>query len=131
MRKERTPKDMMTLVHRSTDTTVVPALQQAMPTRNDESECATTVRLDSSVREERDTRWSEICQRIKVDHNLDEGRQQQLWGVLERYQDVFAWNKGELGCYTVGEHVIDTQGFPPCRAALGRLSYWEEAEVKR
>jgi hypothetical protein len=43
MREERTPKDMMTLVHRSTDTTVVPALQQAMPTRNDESECATTV----------------------------------------------------------------------------------------
>jgi hypothetical protein len=51
--------------------------------------------------------------------------------VLERYWDVFAWNKGELGCCTVGEHVIDTQGFPPCRAAPGRLSYWEEAEVKR
>jgi hypothetical protein len=26
---------------------------------------------------------------------------------------------------------VDTQGFPPCRASLGRLSYWEEAEVKR
>jgi hypothetical protein len=62
---------------------------------------------------------------------LDKGRQQQLWEVLERYHDVFAWNKGELGCYTVGEHVTDTQGFPPCRAAPGRLSYWEEAEVKR
>jgi len=26
---------------------------------------------------------------------------------------------------------VDTQGFPPCKASLGRLSYWEEAEVKR
>jgi hypothetical protein len=26
---------------------------------------------------------------------------------------------------------MDTQGFPPCKASLGRLSYWEEAEVKR
>jgi hypothetical protein len=134
MRDERTPKNMVTLMsqqHQSTDTAVVRTPQQVMPTKNDESECTTIVRLGSSVQEERDTRWGEICQRIKVDRNLDEGRQQQLWGVLERYQDVFAWNKGELGCCTVGEHVIDTQGFPPCRAAPGRLSYWEEAEVKR
>jgi hypothetical protein len=54
-----------------------------------------------------------------------------ILGILERYQDVFAWNKGELGCYTIGEHSIDTQGFPPCKASPGRLSYWEEAEVKR
>jgi hypothetical protein len=44
---------------------------------------------------------------------------------------VFAWNKGELGCCTFGEHSIDTQGFPPCKVAPGQLSYWEEAEVKR
>jgi hypothetical protein len=44
---------------------------------------------------------------------------------------VFAWNKGELGCCTIGEHSIDTQTFPPYKVALGRLSYWEEAEVKR
>ncbi len=134
MHDERTPKDTVTLTsqqHCSTNTASVPTLQQVIPTRNDESECTTTAQLGSSVHEERDTRWSEICQRIKVDHNLDEGRQQQLWGMLERYKDVFAWNKGELGCYTVGEHVIDTQGFPPCRAAPSRLSYWEEAEVKR
>jgi hypothetical protein len=62
---------------------------------------------------------------------LDEGGQQQFWDVLERYQDVFAWNKGELGCCTMGEHVVDTQGFPPRRASPGRLSYWEEAEVKK
>jgi hypothetical protein len=52
-------------------------------------------------------------------------------GILERYQDDFVWNKGELGCCTIGEHCIETQGFPPCKASLGRLSYWEEAEVKR
>ncbi len=134
MCNERTAKDTVIFAsqqRRSMDTAPVPTLQQVIPTRNDESECAITAQLDSSIHEERDTRWSEICQRIKVDRNLDEGRQQQLWAVLERYQDVFAWNKGELGCCTVGEHVIDTQGFPPCRAAPGRLSYWEEAEVKR
>jgi hypothetical protein len=26
---------------------------------------------------------------------------------------------------------VDTQGFPPCKASPGRLSYWEEAEMKR
>ncbi len=51
--------------------------------------------------------------------------------MLGNYQDIFAWNKGELGCCTVGEHSIDTQGFPPCRVSPGRLSFWEEAEVKR
>ncbi len=40
-------------------------------------------------------------------------------------------DKGELGCCTVGEHSIDTQGFVPCRVTPGRLSYWEEVEVKR
>ncbi len=77
------------------------------------------------------TRWREICQRIRIDSSLDEGGQQQLWKILERYQDVFVWNKGGLGCCIVGEHFVDTQRFVPCRASLGRLSYWEEAKVKR
>jgi len=47
------------------------------------------------------------------------------------YQDVFAWNKGELVCCTIEEHFVDTQGFPPCKVSPRRLSYWEEAEVKR
>ncbi len=62
---------------------------------------------------------------------MDEHGQQQLWATFEKYKDVFAWNKGELGCCTIGEHNIDTQGFPPCNASPGRLSYWEETEVKR
>jgi len=65
------------------------------------------------------TRWEEICQKIWVDHNLDEEKRQQLWKVLGRYQDVFAWNKGKLGCCTIGEHSIDTQGFPPCKVSPG------------
>jgi predicted aspartyl protease len=64
MREERTPKDLVTLVsqqHQSTDTAVMRTLQQLMPTRHDKSECTTTVLSGSSVQEERDTRWGEIC----------------------------------------------------------------------
>ncbi len=77
-----------------------------------------------------ETQWGEICQKIRIDQHLDKGMEQQLWSILEQYQDVFAWNKGELGCCNIGEHIIDTQGFPPCKVALGRLSYWQ-AEVNR
>jgi hypothetical protein len=70
-----------------------------------------------------DSRWEEISQKILVDQNLDEAKGQELWGVLEHYQDVFAWNKRELGCCTIGEHSIDTQRYPPCRVSPGRLSY--------
>jgi hypothetical protein len=76
-------------------------------------------------------RWGDISQKLRIDQGLDELKRPLLWKLLDRYQDVFAWNKGELGCCTAGEHSIDTQGFPPCRATPGRLSYWEEAEVKR
>jgi hypothetical protein len=78
-----------------------------------------------------DTRWEEISQKIQIDHNLGEEERQQLWKVFSNYQDVFAWNKGELGCCTVGKHSINTQGFPPYRVSPGRLSFWEEAEVKK
>jgi hypothetical protein len=66
-----------------------------------------------------DTQWREICQKIRIDPQLEKGMERQLWSVLERYQDVFAWNKGELGCCTIVEHMIDTQGFPPCKVAPG------------
>jgi hypothetical protein len=70
-----------------------------------------------------DSRWAEISQKIRVDQNLDQTKGQELWGVLEHYQDVFAWNKRELGCCIIGEHSIDMQGYPPCRVSPGRLSY--------
>ncbi len=103
----------------------VQQLNDAAPDNNFKDQIASTdnPRLSS--------RWEDICQKLRVDQNLDEVKRQLLWKMLERYQDVFAWNKGEIGYCSVGEHSIDTQGFVPCRATLGRLSYWEEVEVKR
>jgi hypothetical protein len=72
------------------DTPSIPTLRQVVQIKDDDSDRSTTKRLGSSSNEEMGTRWSEICQRIRIDRNLDEGRQQQLWRVLERYQDVFA-----------------------------------------
>jgi hypothetical protein len=56
---------------------------------------------------------------------------QRLWHLLEHFQDVFSWNKGELRRYTIGEHGIDTQGFPPYKVFPSILSFWEDAEVKK
>jgi hypothetical protein len=72
-----------------------------------------------------ETRWGEICQKIRIDQHLDKGMEQQLWQILEQFQDVFAWNKGELGCCNVGEHLIDTgvptmSGTPWSIVILGR-----------
>jgi hypothetical protein len=126
MREERATKCTATLAsqqHRTLNTTLVPTLLQVGTVGSSESEHPIDTRLHPSSHKNGNTRWNEISQRIKVDSNLEKERQQQLWAILEQYQDVFAWNKGELGCCTVGEHAIDTQGFPPCRAAPGRLSY--------
>jgi hypothetical protein len=101
------------------DASSIPALLQTVQTKDGNSDRNTTEQLGSSSHEEMDTRWSEICQQIRIDNSLNEGGQQQLWKILERYQDVFAWNKGELGCCTIGEHFVDTQGFPPCKASPG------------
>ncbi len=84
-----------------------------------------TTASDDRVREqiadglEDDARWKDICQKLRINQDLDELRRSLLWRLLGRYQDVFAWNKGELGCCTIGEHSIDTQGFPPCRVTPG------------
>jgi hypothetical protein len=43
------------------------------------------------------SRGEDICQKLRIDQNLDELKRPLLWKMLERYQDVFAWNKGELG----------------------------------
>jgi hypothetical protein len=52
--------------------------------------------------------WEEIKSKINVDPTFDQEKGKQLWNLLDRFQDVFAWNKRELGCYNVGEHIIDT-----------------------
>jgi len=110
---------------------VILILLQTVQVKDGDSDCEPIEKFVSSSHRESGIRWKEICERIKIDTDFGECGHQQLWGILERYQDVFAWNKGELGCCTIGEHSIDTQGFPPCEASPGRLSYWEEAEVKR
>jgi len=133
-RRETTPDAVATFALQQTspkDISSIPTLLQAVHMKDGDFSCTTTESSSSSGHDEMGTRWREIWQRIRIDCSLDEGGQQQLWDILERYQDVFAWNKGELGCCTVGEHVVDTQGFPPYRTSPGRLSYWEEAEVKR
>ncbi len=67
---------------------------------------------------------------IKVDVNLDQDKANELWQVLDKYVNVFALHKGELGCCDVGVHVvIDTQGLPPCHTNPNMLSFWEEAKV--
>ncbi len=104
---------------------------QTIQVKGGDSNCEPNEKFMSPNRHESGTKWKEICERIRINADLGEIGQQQLWGILERYQDVFAWNKGKLGCCTIGEHNINTQGFPPCKTSLGRLSYWEEAEVKR
>jgi hypothetical protein len=100
-------------------TSSIPVLLQTVQVKNGNSDYKPTEQLASYNHHETDSRWREICQRIRIDTRLDEEGQQQLWGVLEQYQDVFAWNKGELGYYTIGKHVVDTQRFPPCRTSLG------------
>ncbi len=73
--------------------------------------------------------WTQIKNKIKLDKSLNEEQQKQLWDLLEEFQEVFTWHKGELGQCSIGEHFIDTQGLPPYRMIPGWLSYWEEAEV--
>jgi hypothetical protein len=110
---------------------VIPAIFQTTHAKTEESNRKIKEVCVLGNHSESEIRWKEICEWIKVDAELDEQGQQQLWATLEKYKDVFAWNKGELGHCTIGEHSIDTQGFSPCNASPGRLSFWEEAEVKR
>jgi hypothetical protein len=54
-----------------------------------------------------------------------------LWELLDQFSNVFSWHDRELGCYKFGEHVVDAQGFSPCKITPSILSFWEEAEVKK
>jgi hypothetical protein len=122
---------MLLQQHSTGHDSAIPMLLQTVQVENGDSDCKPTRKFASHNHLEVGIRWKEICERIKIDNNLGEHGQQQLQEILERYQDIFAWNKGELGYCTIGEHSVDTQGFPPCKASPGRLSYWEEVEVKR
>jgi hypothetical protein len=68
----------------------IPVLLQVLQTKDGNLDCNPTEQVASSNHDGMDIRWREICQRIRVDTNLDEEEQPQLWKVLERYKDVFA-----------------------------------------
>jgi hypothetical protein len=125
------PVPLLLQQHYSKHDSAIPMLLQTVQVEDGNSVFEHIEKFGSYNHCESGIRWKEICERIKIDADLGEHGKQQLWGILERYQDVFAWNKGELSCCTIGEHSIDTQGFPPCKASPSRLSYWEEVEVKR
>jgi hypothetical protein len=38
---------------------------------------------------------------------MDMQKVNELWELLKGFYDVFAWNKGKLGCYLIGEYSID------------------------
>jgi hypothetical protein len=87
---------------------VIPMMLQTAQASTDELDRKTNEGCVSCSHSESEVRWREICERIKVNADFDEHGQQQLWATLEKYKDVFAWNKGELGYCTISEHNIDT-----------------------
>ncbi len=95
-------------IFESTSYAEVPILLQVHKAKSGDFHNNFSEELTLSDNHEVNIRWKEICQKIRIDHNLDEEKKQQLQKVLERYQDVFAWNKRELGCYTIGKHSINT-----------------------
>ncbi len=76
------------------------------------------------------TKWDEIKSKIRINPKLSQEKAEQLWELLEQFLDAFVWHKGKLGCYKLGEHVIDRRGFPPCRTFPSKLSFQEEDGVK-
>jgi len=46
---------------------------------------------------EEGSRWTQIKSRVRLDESLNEKQQKKLWDLLEEFQEVLAWHKGELG----------------------------------
>ncbi len=74
-------------------------------------------------------KWTKIKANIKLNVNFDLEQTKALWLLSEEFQDMFIWHKGELNNCSIDEHTIDTQGLPPYRMSLGRLSHWKKAKV--
>jgi hypothetical protein len=51
--------------------------------------------------------------------------------LLEEFQGIFTWHKGELGHCYVEEHSIDTHGLLPYQMTPRWLSFWEENELNQ
>jgi hypothetical protein len=71
--------------------------------------------------------WNQIQNQDKS--WVESRKTNQLWELLEQFLDIFPWHKGELGCYKLGEHVIDTQGFSSCKTTPSKPSFWEHVET--
>jgi hypothetical protein len=97
--------------HKPRHDSTTPRLLQTVQVEIGNFDCKPTEKFASYSHPELGIRWKEIYERIKISTDLGTHGQQQLWEVLERYQDVFAWNKGELGCCTIGEIVLTRKGF--------------------
>jgi len=74
-------------------------------------------------------KWTKIKSKIKLDTSMDKAQTKQLWNLLQEFQNIFIWHKGELGHCSIKEHAINTQGLPPCYMTLSRLSCKEEIKV--
>jgi hypothetical protein len=63
---------------------LIPVLLQIVQVKDGNLDCKLAEKLASSSHQEMDNRWREICQRIRIDTELDDEGQQQIWGILER-----------------------------------------------
>ncbi|CAM6006888.1 unnamed protein product [Sphagnum balticum] len=107
---------------------VIPELLQTAQVVTDGSDHKPGEGCGSCNHSRSEVRWKDICERIKVDANLEKPGQQQLWATLERYKDVFAWNKSELGYCTIGlRHTnVDALSRNPVRIAVEDEDFGEE-----
>ncbi len=52
--------------------------------------------------------WIEICSKMQFNYELTMLQHGELLDLLQEFQDVFVWHKGELGTCNMGKHSIDT-----------------------
>jgi len=76
--------------HKPNRDSVIPIILQATQAKTHEPDLKPNEGCTSCSHSESEIRWREICERIKIDADLDEHGQQQLWAILEKYKDVFA-----------------------------------------
>ncbi|CAK9200406.1 unnamed protein product [Sphagnum troendelagicum] len=68
----------------------VPTLLQVQQINNSASCKVFETQTVGTKESSEDSRWKDICQKLRIDPGLDELKRPMLWKVLERYQDVFA-----------------------------------------
>jgi hypothetical protein len=75
-------------------------------------------------------KWDEIKYKIKEIQHWIKKKLISCRSYRINFLTYLLGTKGELGCYKYGEHVVDTQRFPPCRTISSWLSFWEEVDIK-